>query len=81
VPGGSGFDLASGSRGTDSLQPCIGAALSQKFLMEGGAKITPELRLGYAHDRFAARFLTVTTVSGAAFPRTGAAPSRDQALS
>ncbi|MBV9551231.1 MAG: autotransporter outer membrane beta-barrel domain-containing protein, partial [Alphaproteobacteria bacterium] len=76
--GGSGFDLSSGSRGTDSLQPYVGAALSQKFVTDNGVEFAPELRFSYLHDVFNSRFLTVTTVSGAAFPVTGVAPSRDQ---
>jgi outer membrane autotransporter protein len=76
--GGSGFDLSSGARGSDSLQPYVGAALSQKFISESGLEIAPELRFSYAHDVFNPRFLTVTTASGSAFPVTGVAPSRDQ---
>jgi hypothetical protein len=58
--GASGCSLSSGSRGTDSLQPYLGVALAQRFVTDGSAKITPELRLGYAHDLFNARVLTVT---------------------
>jgi fibronectin-binding autotransporter adhesin len=52
--------------------------VSQKFVTDGGAQITPELRLGYAHDVFDSRLLTVTSVTGAAFPVEGVKPSRDQ---
>lgn len=76
--GGSGFDLTAGGHDTDSLQPYIGAALSQKFVTEGGTEITPELRLSYAHEVFDSRLLRVTTLSGASFAVTGVAPSRDQ---
>jgi outer membrane autotransporter protein len=76
--GASGFDLANSGHGTDSLQPYIGAALTQKFTTAGGTEIAPELRLGYAHDMFDARSMTVTTVSGAGFPVSGVKPSRDQ---
>ena len=78
--GASGFDLSSGSRGTDSLQPYLGIAAAQKFVTDDGTVIAPELRLGYAHDVFNTRGLTVTTVSGAAFPVAGLAPSRDQVI-
>jgi outer membrane autotransporter protein len=76
--GASGFDLANAGHGTNSLQPYLGAAVSQKFVTEGGTQIAPELRLGYAHDMFDTRLLTVTTVSGASFPVEGVKPSRDQ---
>jgi outer membrane autotransporter protein len=76
--GAGGFDLGNSGHGTDSLQPYIGAALSQKFVTASGAQITPELRLGYAHDVFDSRLLTVTSAGGAAFPVEGVKPSRDQ---
>jgi len=76
--GGSGFDLADSGHGTQSLQPYVGAALSQKFITESGTVIAPELRLGYSHELFDSRVLTVTTASGTAFPVTGVAPSRNQ---
>lgn len=76
--GASGADLTNTGYGTNSLQPYVGAALTQKFVTQGGAEIAPELRLGYAHDLFDSRFLTVTTVSGSAFPVEGVKPSRDQ---
>ncbi|HTZ36715.1 MAG TPA: autotransporter domain-containing protein, partial [Stellaceae bacterium] len=76
--GAGGFDLASESRGTDSLQPYIGVAAAQKFIAGEATEVTPELRLGYAHDLFGGRVLTVATASGANFPVTGVAPSRDQ---
>jgi fibronectin-binding autotransporter adhesin len=44
--GAGGFDLSSTSRGTDSFQPYIGAALAQKFVTDSGAELTPELRFG-----------------------------------
>jgi outer membrane autotransporter protein len=77
--GASGFDLASGSRSTDSFQPYIGAAAAQKFITASGTEVTPELRLGYAYEALAnSRLLTVTTASGFNFPVTGVAPSRSQ---
>jgi fibronectin-binding autotransporter adhesin len=76
--GAGGLDLGNSGHGTDSLQPYVGAAVSQKFVTDGGAQITPELRLGYAHDVFDSRLLTVTSVTGAAFPVEGVKPSRDQ---
>ncbi len=77
--GASGFDLSAGGHGTDSLQPYVGAALSQKMTTESGTVITPELRLGYAYEALSnARLLTVTAASGGNFPVTGVAPSRSQ---
>jgi fibronectin-binding autotransporter adhesin len=77
--GGSGFDLSSGSHGTNSAQPYIGAAVAQKFVTDSGAEITPELRLGYAYEAVSnSRLLAVTSVSGADFPVVGVKPSRDQ---
>ncbi|HYM71719.1 MAG TPA: autotransporter domain-containing protein, partial [Stellaceae bacterium] len=76
--GASGFNLAVGSRGTDSFQPYIGIATSQKFVTDGGTEFTPELRLGYAREALGnSRAMTVTTASGFDFPVTGVAPSRD----
>jgi fibronectin-binding autotransporter adhesin len=76
--GASGFDLANSGHGTDSLQPYVGAALAQKFVTDSGSQITPEVRLGYAYEVYDSRLLTVTSVSGTAFPVEGVKPSRDQ---
>jgi outer membrane autotransporter protein len=77
--GASGFDLASGNRSTDSFQPYVGVAASQKFVTAGGTEITPELRLGYAYEALSnPRLLTVTAVDGANFPVSGVKPSRNQ---
>jgi len=77
--GASGFDLSSGSRGTDSFQPYLGLAAAQKFTTNSGTELTPEFRLGYAYEALAnSRLLTVTTASGVNFPVTGVAPSRNQ---
>jgi outer membrane autotransporter protein len=77
--GANGFDLSSGSHSTDSFQPYISFAASQKFVTGGGTEITPELRLGYAYEALSnSRLLTVATVDGANFPVTGVAPSRNQ---
>jgi len=76
--GASGFNLANPGHGTNSLQPYVSVALSQKFVTEGGTELTPELRLGYAHELYDSRVLTVTTVGGTAFPVTGVAPSRNR---
>ncbi len=76
--GAGGLDLASGGHGTDSLQPYVQVALSQKFTTDSGTVIAPELRLGYAYEAFDSRVLSVTTASGTAFPVTGVAPSRNQ---
>jgi fibronectin-binding autotransporter adhesin len=76
--GAGGLDLAASNRGTDSLQPYIAAALSQKFITAGGTRIAPELRLGYAYEIFDSRLLTVTSLSGDAFPVEGVKPTRGQ---
>jgi fibronectin-binding autotransporter adhesin len=77
--GASGFDLSSGGRDSDSLQPYIGVAVAQKFVTDNGAVATPELRLGYAREVLSnSRLLSVATVSGFSFPVVGVAPSRDQ---
>ncbi|HXC27377.1 MAG TPA: autotransporter outer membrane beta-barrel domain-containing protein [Stellaceae bacterium] len=76
--GAGGFDLSNSGHGTNSLQPYLAAALSQKFVTASGMQLTPELRLGYAHDMFDSRLLTVIAASGAGFPVEGVKPSRDQ---
>jgi fibronectin-binding autotransporter adhesin len=76
--GARGFDLNSGGRGTDSVQPYIAVAAAQKFVTDGGTQFTPEVRLGYAREALSgSRLITVTTVSGANFPVIGVAPSHD----
>jgi fibronectin-binding autotransporter adhesin len=76
--GAGAFDLASADRGTDSFQPFVQLAASQKFVTADGTLVTPELRLGYDREALSgARTLTVATVSGAQFPVTGVRPSRD----
>lgn len=76
--GAGGFDLSNSGHGTDSLQPYVGAALSQKYTTASGTVITPEVRLGYLYEAFDTRLLTVTAADGAAFPVTGVTPSRSQ---
>jgi fibronectin-binding autotransporter adhesin len=77
--GASGFDFTAGGHGTDSFQPYLGLAAAQKFITDGDAEITPELRLGYAYEALSnSRVLTVTTVGGADFPATGVALLRNQ---
>ena len=76
--GAGGFNLSSASRSTDSLQPYVGYAISQKFVTDGGTQFTPELRLGYARETLgSSHSMVVTTLSGANFPVTGVKPSRD----
>jgi outer membrane autotransporter protein len=76
--GADGFNLSSPGHGTDSVQPYIAVAAAQKFLTNGGAQFTPELRLGYAREALSgARLITLTTVSGAGFPVVGVTPSKD----
>ena len=76
--GASGFDLSAAGRGTDSLQPFVALALSQKFVTADGTLITPELRLGYDREALAGtRALTVATVSGAFFPVASVKPSKN----
>ena len=76
--GAGGLNLSSASRGTDSFQPFVALAASQKFLTADGTLITPEVRLGYDREALSgARTLTVATVGGAQFPVTGIKPSRN----
>jgi fibronectin-binding autotransporter adhesin len=76
--GAGGFNLSSGGRDTDSLQPYIGVTLAQSFVTDGGIRITPEARLGYARELLSnARLITETTVSGANFFVAGVRPTRD----
>ena len=76
--GAGGFDLSAASHGTDSLQPFVALALSQKFVTADSTLITPELRLGYDREALAgSRILTVATVSGAQFPVSGIKPSKN----
>jgi outer membrane autotransporter protein len=76
--GAGGFNLSSGARDTDSLQPYIGIAAAQEFVTDGGMRITPELRLGYARETLSnSRALSVITVGGAIFVVDGVRPSRD----
>ena len=72
------FNLANSGHGTDSLQPYLGAALAQKFVTDSGTQFTPELRLGYSHEIFDSRLLTIATASTVTFPIEGVKPSRDQ---
>src|SRR5205823_6215498 len=79
--GAAGFNLATGSRGTNSLQPFLGLAAAQKFSTPDGTVFTPELRFGYAREVLSnSRLVTVTTLTGAAFPIVGVKPSRDQII-
>jgi fibronectin-binding autotransporter adhesin len=76
--GAGGFDLSATGHSTNSLQPFVALALSQKFVTADGTLITPELRLGYDREALAGtRTLTVATVSGAFFPVTGIKPSKN----
>jgi fibronectin-binding autotransporter adhesin len=76
--GAGGLNLSSASRGTDSFQPFVALAASQKFITADGTLITPEVRLGYDREALSgARTLTVATVGGAQFPVTGIKPSRN----
>ena len=76
--GASGFDLSTAGHGTDSLQPFVELALSQKFVTADGTMTTPELRLGYDREALSgSRTLTVATVSGAFFPVAGIKPSKN----
>jgi fibronectin-binding autotransporter adhesin len=78
--GASGLDLSSAGHATDSFQPFVELAASQKFITADGTLFTPELRLGYDREALSgSRTLTVATVSGAFFPVTGVKPSKNMA--
>jgi fibronectin-binding autotransporter adhesin len=48
--GAGGFDLSSGARSTDSLQPYVAVSAAESFTTTNGTRITPEVRLGYSHE-------------------------------
>jgi outer membrane autotransporter protein len=76
--GADGFDLSSGSRDTNSLQPYVGVAAAQSFVTADGTQITPEVRLGYSREVLSNnRLLTVAATDGTPFLVQGVKPSRD----
>ena len=75
--GAGGFNLSSGSRDTDSLQPYIGIAAAQEFVTDGGLRLTPELRLSYARETLSDSRSVTVAVGGANFVVEGVRPSRD----
>jgi fibronectin-binding autotransporter adhesin len=76
--GASGFDLSSGARNTDSLQPFVGMALAQTFITASGGQLATEGRLAYSRETLSnSRALTVAAVDGTDFLVNGVKPSRD----
>jgi fibronectin-binding autotransporter adhesin len=76
--GANGLSLSSGARSTNSLQPYLGLSVEQTFMTPEGAKLTPELRLGYSHEVLSnSRALTVATLDGTNFLVQGVNPSKD----
>jgi fibronectin-binding autotransporter adhesin len=76
--GAGGFDFAATGHSTNSFQPFVAIAASQKFVTADGTLLTPELRLGYDREALSgSRTITVATVSGAQFPVTGVKPSKN----
>jgi outer membrane autotransporter protein len=75
--GVGGSDLSAPAGATDSLQPYLAVAFSQKFATQG-AEFIPEVRFGYGRELFGGRNLTVTAVSGTVFPVAAVAQSRDR---
>jgi outer membrane autotransporter protein len=76
--GANGLDLSSSVRSTDSLQPYVAVAVAQTFTTPEGARLTPELRLGYSREVLSnSRALTVATLDGSNFAVQGVNPSRD----
>lgn len=73
-----GFGLTSSGNDTDSVQPYIGIAASEKFVMYDGAEVTPEIRLGYSRELADnRRLVNVAASDGTPFVVTGVRPSRD----
>jgi outer membrane autotransporter protein len=75
--GARGFDLSSGARTTNSLQPYVGIAASQTFVTDGGARITPELRLGYSREIADDNRELDVDANGTTFLVQGVQPSRN----
>jgi outer membrane autotransporter protein len=76
--GGGAFDLSSGSRDTDSLQPYLGVAVAETFTTVDGTRITPEVRFRYSREVLSNnRVLTIVAADGTPFLVEGDRPSRN----
>jgi fibronectin-binding autotransporter adhesin len=76
--GADGFGLSSRGNDTDSVQPYLGLAASERFVAADGTEITPEIRLGYNREVLSNnRVITVASADGTPFVVSGVKPSRD----
>jgi len=76
--GAGGFDLSSRGNDTDSVQPYLGVAASERFVAADGTEITPEIRLGYNREVLSNnRVITLAAIDGTTFLTQGVKPSRD----
>jgi fibronectin-binding autotransporter adhesin len=76
--GAGSFDLSSRGNDTDSAQPYLSLAASERFVADDGTEITPEIRLGYNREVLSNnRVINVTATDGTAFLIQGVKPSRD----
>jgi len=76
--GASGFDLSSRGNDTDSAQPYLGLAASERFVAADGTEVTPEIRLGYNREVLSNnRVITLAAIDGTTFLAQGVKPSRD----
>jgi fibronectin-binding autotransporter adhesin len=75
--GAGSFDLSSRGNDTDSAQPYLGLAASERFVADG-TEVTPEIRLSYNREVLSNnRVITVAAIDGTAFLVQGVKPSRD----
>jgi fibronectin-binding autotransporter adhesin len=76
--GAGSFDLSSRGNDTDSAQPYLGLAASERFVTADGTEVTPEIRLSYNREVLSnKRVITVAAIDGTAFLVQGVRPSRD----
>jgi fibronectin-binding autotransporter adhesin len=76
--GAGSFDLSSRGNDTDSAQPYLGLAASERFVAADGTEVTPEIRLSYNREVLSnKRVITVAAIDGTPFLVQGVRPSRD----
>ena len=76
--GAGSFDLSSRGNDTDSAQPYLGLAASERFVAADGTEVTPEIRLSYNREVLSnKRVITVAAIDATPFLVQGVRPSRD----
>ena len=76
--GAGSFDLSSHGNDTDSAQPYLGLAASERFVAADGTVVTPEVRLGYNREVLSNnRVINLAAIDGTALLVQGVKPSRD----